>query len=100
MSSMDEIRNDDDIIMDASKLLYDSELIKEVRRTGENFVLDVFSFNNDPISFLLVKQCLPKIKENPDVSFRFLDVVVNTDYIESGSHNDLLKVLQEWKGGE
>lgn len=100
LSSMEEIRNDDDILMAASRLLYDIELIKEVRKTGENFVMDVFSFNNDPISFLLVKQCLPMIKENPDIAFRLLDVVVNTDYVESGSHNDLLKLLMEWKGEE
>ena len=98
LSSMDEIRSDDDIIMAASKLLYDTELIKEIRKTGENFVMDVFSFNNDPISFLLVKQCLPVIKEHPGISFRLLDVVVNTDYIESGSHNDLVRLLLEWKG--
>jgi len=100
LSSMDEIRNDDDIIMAASKLLYDTELIKEIRKTGENFVMDTFSFNNDPISFFLVKGCLPMVKENPDIAFRLVDVVVNTDYIESGAHNDLLKLLLEWKSQE
>jgi hypothetical protein len=97
LSSMDEIRTDDDILMAASRLLYDNELIKEIRKTGENFVMDVFSFNNDPISFLVVKQCLPVIKENPGISFRLVDVVVNTDYLESGSHNDLARLLLEWK---
>ena len=97
LSSMEEIRTDDDILMAASRLLYDMELIKEIRKTGENFVMDVFSFNNDPISFLLVKQCLPLIKEHPGISFRLLDVVVNTDYIESGAHNDLVRLLMEWK---
>lgn len=100
LSSMEEIRAEDDIITAASKLLYDAELIKEIRRTGENFVMDVFSFNNDPISFHLVRQCLPLMKEHPGIVFRLVDVIVNTDYIESGSHNDLVRLLLEWKGGE
>jgi hypothetical protein len=100
LSSMEEIRSDDDIIMAASKLLYDADIIREIRKTGENFVMDVFSFNNDPISFLLVKECLPVIKEHPELSFRLLDVLVNTDYIEAGSHNDLVRLLLEWKNAE
>jgi hypothetical protein len=97
LSSMDEIRIDDQSVMDIGDVLYDAELIKEVRKTGDKVVLDGISFNNDPISFLVVKESLPILKEKPDLKMRILDVVVNSNYIDSGSHNELLRLLQEWE---
>lgn len=96
LSSLDEVRTDDQRLMDISDILYDAELIKEVRKTGDKFVVDGFSFNNDPVSFLVVKESLPILKENPDLKINILDVVVNTTYIKSENHNKLIRILQDW----
>lgn len=97
LSSLDEIKPDDPNIPDIRNMLYDEELLMEMRKLGEKFVLDGISFNNDPISFLLVKECIPILREKPELGVRILDVVVNTNFIGQGNHNELVRLLQEWK---
>jgi hypothetical protein len=82
--------------MDISEILYDADLIKEVRKTGDKFVMDGISFNNDPVSFLLVKESLPVLKDHPDLKIHILDVVVNTTYIKKENHKELMRILQNW----
>lgn len=95
LSSIDEIEADDPQIEGIKNMLYDVKLIKEARKIGENFILDGTSFNNDPITFLLVKECLPILKKNNDLDIRILDVVVNTSFVGQGNHNDLVRLLRE-----
>jgi hypothetical protein len=97
LSSMDEVAPDDPRIDDITNMLYDVELIKEIRKIGENFILDGISFNNDPVSFLMAKQCIPILQKETELKIRILDVVVNTNYINSENHSDLVLLLQEWK---
>ena len=97
MSSFDEIGPDDPNIEDIKTMLYDTELIKEIRKTEGEFVLDGVSFNNDPISFLLARECIPILRENEAPYIRILDLVVNTNYVDQGSHNQLLQLVQNWE---
>lgn len=96
LSSIDEISPDDSDISGIKKMLYDAELLKETRKIGEKFVLDGISFNNDPVTFLMAKECISILRENDDLNIQILDVVVNTNYITQGNHNDLVRLLQEW----
>jgi hypothetical protein len=97
LSSMDEVDSDDPRIEDIMNMLYDVKLIKEMRKIGENFILDGISFNNDPVSFFIAKQCIPILQKENELKIRILDVVVNNNYINSENHNDLVILLQEWK---
>jgi hypothetical protein len=97
LSSLEDIESDDPKIEDIKNMIYDVNLIKEMRKIGEKFILDGVSFNNDPISYLLVNKCIPIIKENPKLSIRILDIVVNSNYIDQGNHNALTHLLLEWK---
>ena len=97
LSSMDEVAPDDPRIDDIKNMLYDVELIKEIRKIGENFILDGISFNNDPVSFLMAKQCIPILQKETELIIRILDIVVNTNYINQENHSDLILLLQEWK---
>lgn len=99
LSSLDEIRADSESIMEVSDMLYDAELIREMRKIGEKFVLDGVSFNNDPLSFLLVRECIPILMEK-GLDIHILDVVANTNFINEGDHNGLMRMLQEWKRPE
>ncbi len=96
LSSLDEISPDDPDIKGIKKMLYDGNLLKEARKIGEKFVLDGISFNNDPVTFLMAKECIPILRENDDLNIHILDVVVNTNYINQGNHNELVRLLQEW----
>jgi hypothetical protein len=97
LSSIEELSPDDSNIGAIKNMLYDSKLLKEIRKIGEKFVLDGVSFNNDPISFFMVKECIPILSENKDLDIRILDVVVNTNYVDQGNHNELVRLLQKWK---
>ncbi|UCE36680.1 MAG: hypothetical protein JSW00_14350 [Thermoplasmata archaeon] len=97
LSSIDEIGPDDEKIESIKKMVYEVGLIKEIRKIGENFILDGISFNNDPVSFFLAKECIPILRNNPDLDIRILDVVVNTNYIDQGYHTELVHLLKEWK---
>ncbi len=97
LSSMDEDLFDDPRIDDIKSMLYDVDLIKEIRKLGENFILDSISFNNDPVSFLLAKGCIPILQNQPDLKIRILDVVVNVNYIEKDYHNELVLTIKEFK---
>ncbi|UCF08407.1 MAG: hypothetical protein JSW28_01590 [Thermoplasmata archaeon] len=96
LSNLEGIKSDDEDITDVSHMLYDAELIKQIRKTGENFVMDEFSFNNDPLSFLFTRESIPFAKEHPGLLLRLLDVVINTSYLDEGSHNELVRKLLEW----
>jgi hypothetical protein len=100
LSSIDEVDSDHPRIEDIMNMLYDVKLIKEMRKIGENFILDGISFNNDPVSFFIAKQCIPILQKKNDLKIRILDVVVNTNYINQENHNDLVLLLQEWNKSE
>ena len=67
LSSLDEVTPEDPKIEDIKSMLYDSELIRRIKKIGEKFILDGVSFNNDPISFLITKECIHILKENPNL---------------------------------
>jgi len=97
LSSIEGIEPDEPRIEDITNMLYNAELIKKIKKIGEKFILDAVSFNNDPISFFLAKECIPILKENDDFTIHILDVVVNSTYINHGNHNELVRLLLEWK---
>jgi len=97
LSSIDDISPDDLNIIRIKNMLYDSKLLKEIRKIGEKFVLDGVSFNNDPVTFFMAKECIKILKENEGLDIHILDAVVNTNYINQGNHNELVRLLQKWK---
>ncbi|UCG69924.1 MAG: hypothetical protein JSV09_02575 [Thermoplasmata archaeon] len=96
LSLLDEINPDDPDLTDIMNIVHDAKLIKEIKKISEKFVLDSISFNNDPISFLLAKESIQIFKKE-NLGIQILDVVVNTNYINQGNHNELVKLLLEWK---
>ncbi|UCE73946.1 MAG: hypothetical protein JSV56_13150 [Methanomassiliicoccales archaeon] len=97
LSSLDDISPDDLRIDDIKQMLYDPVLFREIQKIGEKVILDGISFNNDPISFLFVKECLPILRENHHLSIYLIDSVVNITYIKTGFHKDLVHLLMRWK---
>jgi hypothetical protein len=97
LSSLDDINSGHEKIGTIEKMLHDAELVKEARKIGDKFILDGISFNNDPVSFLLVKESIPVLTVNPKVSIHLLDVVMNIDSIERSAHSDLVNLLLRWK---
>ncbi len=96
LSSLDEIDLEDVNKETIERMVYDANLIKDMRRLGDKFILDGVSFNNDPISYLLVKESTPLIKENPDMSFYLVDAVLNLDSVKRDVHNELINMLMKW----
>jgi hypothetical protein len=97
LSTLDEIDMADINSETIEKMLYNAELVKEIRKIGDKFILDGISFNNDPVSYLLAKECTSVLRENPNISFNLIDTVLNVDSIEQGVHKELVNLLLKWK---
>jgi hypothetical protein len=96
LSSLDEIDLEDVDKEAVEKMVYDANLIKEMRKIGDKFILDGVSFNNDPISYLLVKESTPVLRENPGMSFHLVDAVLNIDSVNRDVHNEIVNLLLKW----
>ena len=94
LSSLDDITPDDPRIEDIGNMLSNAELIKKMRKMGGKVLLDEVSFNNDPVSFLMARECIPILKDNPDFNIHIVDVVVNANYVDCGNHQKLVRLLQ------
>jgi hypothetical protein len=97
LASLDEIDLADLDSEKVEKMLYDPNLVKDMRKIGEKFILDGVSFNNDPVSYLLVKESTGVLRENPDISINLIDVVFNLDSVNQGVHKDLFNLLLKKK---
>jgi hypothetical protein len=97
LSSLDDVDSGHEKIGIIEQMLHDAQLVREARKLPDMFILDGISFNNDPISFLIAQKSIPILTENPNVSIRLLDAVLNIDSIERGTHNDLVNLLLKWK---
>jgi hypothetical protein len=97
LSTIDDLDSADPQIEAINNMLYDAELIKDLRRIGDHAILDGVSFNNDPLSFLVARECISFIRENPVHSVNLLDVVINKGSVDAGSHNDIVSLLKSWK---
>jgi hypothetical protein len=96
LSSLDEIDLEDVNRKTIERMVYDAKLIKDMRRIGDKFILDGVSFNNDPISYLLVKESTPILRENPDLPFHLVDAVMNLDSVNRDVHSELVSLLKNW----
>jgi hypothetical protein len=97
LSTFDDVDSDDPQIEAIQKILYDADLIKDIRRIGEKAILDSVSFNNDPLSFQAARECISYIRENPIHSINLVDVVLNMGSVDAGSHKDIVGLLKNWK---
>jgi hypothetical protein len=96
LSSLDDIDLEDINKEAIEKMVYDAELVREMRRIGGHFIVDAVSFNNDPISYLLVKESTQILRENPNLTFHLVDAVVNLESVERDVHEDLVNLLLRW----
>jgi ribosomal protein S27AE len=96
LSSLDEIDLEDVKKETIERMVYDAKLINDMRRIGDKFILDGVSFNNDPISYLLIKESTPILRANPDMSFHLVDAVLNLDSVKRDVHNELINMLMKW----